>query len=751
MAHSRAGGGPEPRRARIDVLDRSGRPLEPAVREDMEKAFGADFSGVRIHDDPLAAQLAQSVAARAYTVGENIVLAQDTRIDGPTGRRLLAHELAHVVQQRRGDVDGTPAPGGIKISDPGDRFEREADAVAGRVASGSGDGSGELGGALAAAPRARDTTGGADTPVQRTVEGPATASPVAVPARVEDPAALEPIRMRLFAGEVLTLRELLDFLDRGTEDDRRRIAALEVKGRDAVPRILLKGPLRESWVLAKEELAYKSTGLRNTMMRKLLEFRDWHFDEILKRVKATAGQDDLKWGSEGSESLTSDIDVNLKGSRTEVAVARFNAAFRADGWAREPGVVYDVNVYAKDFMFSPGGTAVASTTRGAAPVRMPQKEGARTSIAQGGVSSQSAYERDTQDQLAWALVKARLHMSVLEWRKYVDKSGIDASVADLASRRYETYMKELETQMAADAGTRMPAVSGSTQLGPGTSRIESAALGMLPGGSGDSPALGVESLKMQASNRVYERKLLAISEQREALKTLLEKANAAPASAIRERDVEDLLSKLRSVISEAALWSNEAYVTDAAVNHTVVGLQIGAAISQTVDELLIAVTENAADAIKESRRHSDHAWEAAYKSAKYVWRMTDAAKNAGLGDVPWVDRLYRAAFEMAPVIKSGSSASVGGRTALHAHAGDNDAAKVTSVLRDLGVTGPSDAKTVEAWQQLILKVARAVQKEGRKRFTSSERGFYATPVTAPETRTRASDGKVTKHAVFNVN
>jgi hypothetical protein len=48
---------------------------------------------------------------------------------------MLAHELTHVVQQRNGPVDGTTAPGGISVSDPSDRFEREAAANAERVMS----------------------------------------------------------------------------------------------------------------------------------------------------------------------------------------------------------------------------------------------------------------------------------------------------------------------------------------------------------------------------------------------------------------------------------------------------------------------------------------------------------------------------------------------------------------------------------------------------------------------------------------
>jgi Zn-dependent peptidase ImmA (M78 family) len=111
-----------------------GRPLDHGVRADMEARLGHDFGDVRVHDDSRAAESAKAVNAHAYTVGSDIVFQRD-RYD-PTseaGRLTLAHELTHVVQQRSGPVDGTEAPGGIRLSDPADRFEREATANAERA------------------------------------------------------------------------------------------------------------------------------------------------------------------------------------------------------------------------------------------------------------------------------------------------------------------------------------------------------------------------------------------------------------------------------------------------------------------------------------------------------------------------------------------------------------------------------------------------------------------------------------------
>jgi Domain of unknown function (DUF4157) len=81
-------------------LPSSGHPLEAAARSFLEPRLGFDFSRVRIHDDASAAESAGRVHALAYTVGRDIVFARDRYQPGSgEGRRLLAHELTHVVQQ----------------------------------------------------------------------------------------------------------------------------------------------------------------------------------------------------------------------------------------------------------------------------------------------------------------------------------------------------------------------------------------------------------------------------------------------------------------------------------------------------------------------------------------------------------------------------------------------------------------------------------------------------------------------------
>lgn len=82
------------------VLASPGRPLEPALREDMELRLGHDFSRVQVHTGIAAEQSARDVNARAYTAGCNIVFDAGQFAPGTRqGKRLIAHELAHVMQQ----------------------------------------------------------------------------------------------------------------------------------------------------------------------------------------------------------------------------------------------------------------------------------------------------------------------------------------------------------------------------------------------------------------------------------------------------------------------------------------------------------------------------------------------------------------------------------------------------------------------------------------------------------------------------
>ena len=116
-----------------EVLQSPGRQLDRMTRAFMEPRFGRDFGNVRLHSDPRAAQSADAVNALAYTVGRDIVFARNQYApETPSGQRLLAHELAHVVQQ---NTNGVMPARGIGRSD--DAYEREAEAVSQSIGGGA--------------------------------------------------------------------------------------------------------------------------------------------------------------------------------------------------------------------------------------------------------------------------------------------------------------------------------------------------------------------------------------------------------------------------------------------------------------------------------------------------------------------------------------------------------------------------------------------------------------------------------------
>ena len=107
-----------------DVLAAPGRLLDAGIRTALEPRFGHSFAHVRVHDDARAAASARAVEAHAYTVGRDVVFAAGRyRPESGEGRRLIAHELAHVVQQ---DGAGPPARGALPVGPADDAHEREA-------------------------------------------------------------------------------------------------------------------------------------------------------------------------------------------------------------------------------------------------------------------------------------------------------------------------------------------------------------------------------------------------------------------------------------------------------------------------------------------------------------------------------------------------------------------------------------------------------------------------------------------------
>lgn len=115
-------------------LSTPGKPLDADVREFMEAGFGADFGDVRVHTDSGAAESSEAINAKAYTIGQDLVFGAGAYSPASSeGKKLIAHELTHVVQQS----GATGVSGELEISHPEDQSERAAEDAAAQVMSAS--------------------------------------------------------------------------------------------------------------------------------------------------------------------------------------------------------------------------------------------------------------------------------------------------------------------------------------------------------------------------------------------------------------------------------------------------------------------------------------------------------------------------------------------------------------------------------------------------------------------------------------
>ena len=113
----------------IDSTRGGGSSLDTGVASRLSSDLG-DLSDVRVHTDDTADKLNNAVSARAFATGTDVYFAKGEYSPGSAhGDKLIAHELAHVVQQR-----GASASGPLTVSQPGDAMETEADQVADRIA-----------------------------------------------------------------------------------------------------------------------------------------------------------------------------------------------------------------------------------------------------------------------------------------------------------------------------------------------------------------------------------------------------------------------------------------------------------------------------------------------------------------------------------------------------------------------------------------------------------------------------------------
>jgi hypothetical protein len=117
----------------MKVVSAHGSPLDPHIRAGYETRFQHDFGNVRVHSDAEAARSASNLHALAYTVGRDIVFGSGLYAPSSAeGRKLIAHELTHIVQQGSSQSEGVTD---LKLGEPAEAAELEADRTADEVHS----------------------------------------------------------------------------------------------------------------------------------------------------------------------------------------------------------------------------------------------------------------------------------------------------------------------------------------------------------------------------------------------------------------------------------------------------------------------------------------------------------------------------------------------------------------------------------------------------------------------------------------
>ncbi len=660
-----------------------GNPLDEGVRKAMEPSFGADFSGVRVHTDARSDSLNQAIQAKAFTTGSDIFFRGGAYSPSTAGgQHLLAHELTHVVQQ--GGAGGVRRMVQTQISREGED------------------------GAVAVAPAE---------------QAPAPASEAPAP-------AASPLAQILHEGAPA-------------------IAAIDSRG--PRPRHILKNVLFENWKYAKSQLAKHAAGVdtaaEDALMLKLWEFRQWHYADILKQVQAAlGGKEALDFAAAGSSSPTSDIDVNMTGTKTEAALPLFNKKFAADGWTNASGVVYDVNVYAYDHLWGKKGSigvdepglsfgAVKERVAGGEE-NLSVKEGGRTGATSGGLTSEAILVQDIKDQTIWSLVHLRRFMTPAEWTGYkteTDPQNKRAAEFSEAELRFTAWQQACVVQMYKDAGQVLGEAGAAGELAAtgdagGEAQLEHVAHGLV-GGEGPAAQGATDNALISASNTIYGEKMAAIAGIRKLLKARLKRyeqlrAGPTPAKADSvEMEINEELRDLRKLVSEAIMYANEVYVTDAAINHAVVGSQIGMGISLTKAESMQVVTENLGDCYK-IFGHAGSMLAAAADGGKYLFRLGDAASNMGYDSIPGVLPLRQAGYEISSRLKNSLDPDAGLDDAAKKNTedyddkgrkimtGDKNVQIYASLTTHLGIARPAldGPAGVQTLKDYTMRVAAAVTK-----------------------------------------
>jgi hypothetical protein len=407
-------------------------------------------------------------------------------------------------------------------------------------------------------------------------------------------------------------------------------------------------------------------------------------------------------GSVGADTVTSDVDVSTGGANSELGVRAYNEAFRDYmDLTFDPGTVFDLNVYAMDFIHGKTDSVdKTSFTVKSENAEQPEAE--------------DAAARDREQDI-WALVHVARYMpDDGDWGDYVLQTVSGISDPTKAAEQ----KARLDAARSRAKGFEERLVGMMVHLEDDLMLTEK----QLEGSSWDDEENKhylQGALRMRAANKLYEDKLLQVKEIRTKISELRTaiaqgKQGADPAT------LKLLVSRLSGELSMAQLYANEVYGTGGATVHAVMGMQVKKKLSAErghdvaaiipVQEWYQAFTDNLGDVLKDfehyGKAHGEHGadhWYAAFKMGKYADRMVDAIPHLAEGGM--ITQTQAATLAKDPDVEALRTLSAN-HVKEKSGASKDDPAK----LRDHAYFGKMNAGSLEDLRRAALDVGARVRQ-----------------------------------------
>lgn len=342
---------------------------------------------------------------------------------------------------------------------------------------------------------------------------------------------------------------------------------------------------------------------------------------------------DWNYGA-GSGTATSDIDVNLSGDATEFAVSTFNALFRTQWGGKESGTVFDVNVYARDYLPETGAYSLIQAhekveadkaTGKAGPKALDQgskgweERGVKfeTSLTKGSATAKGA----ASSQEVFSLLKTRKDMGFVDWQRFKAEQlaafGTDTVARDAKAAAF-TKAEAMHQGREAEVAAKIAELDATAKTLLDASKKKGE-----PAPAADSDA----DKRLKAENALYERNLQAVAAKRSEL--IIAKASLASGRA-SVADIDRLSAELREALHKAAMYGNEAYITGATVLHVVGNLQLlkgseDISIELSAEDYLASANEQVGFIFDDFHREGGQVEAGLLKAGKYISRLGHAA------------------------------------------------------------------------------------------------------------------------------